>query len=123
MPYTKAPFTLPMPIFGVPHPNEVEVKGVIVLGYDPESHQWLGLRWRDSGTMWLSGGGKETHEDYFAAAERELREETGFDTYLRAVQLGDRFQAHYFNERKNKLDILTRMMIKKGVDIFYSISR
>ncbi len=60
----------------------------------------MALKWRDTGTIWLSGGGCEGDEDYFETAIRELGEETGFHTYLKAVQLGGLFQAHYYNERK-----------------------
>lgn len=70
--YTTINFEEALPVFGTSHADEVEVKGVIVLGYDPAHDTWLGLKWRDSGTVWLSGGGKENDEDYFAAAVREL---------------------------------------------------
>lgn len=99
--YTTVTFEGAESVFGTPHDDDVEIEGVVVLGYDPELDKWLGIRWRDSGTLWLVGGGKELKETYFESAVRELGEEAGFYTYQKAIQLGGRFQAHYYNERKD----------------------
>ncbi len=86
--------------FGDPHPDEVSVEGVIVLGYDAQTKLWLALRWQDDDVVWLVGGGKNTDESFFEAALRELAEETGFNSADRAFQLGASVRSHYYNDKK-----------------------
>jgi len=86
--------------FGAPHPDAVEIEGVVVLGYDPAADKWLGIRWRDTSTLWLVGGGRENQETFRQSAIRGLHEEAGFQTYSEVIQIGNGFIAHYYNERK-----------------------
>lgn len=84
--------------FGEQLEDEVNVEGVVVVGYDPATHKFLGLR-NASGSIWLCGGGRETSESFAETAQRELQEETGYagDQPLR---LGVPIYSHYHNNKK-----------------------
>lgn len=86
--------------YGVAHPGETDVEGVVVLGYDPVIDRWLALQWDVGKAIWLVGGGREGDELFEQSAIRELREETGYVTFAKQVQLGGPVISHYYNEKK-----------------------
>ena len=88
-----------VPDFGKLLPNEKYVEGVVVIGYDQENGELLGLRWKNKAT-WLVGGGKEKGESFEEAARRELAEETGYKSVLTFIPLGSVY-SHYYNDKKN----------------------
>ncbi len=85
--------------FGITRDNETYVEGAVVIGYDKETNEYLGLR-NMKGTLWLVGGGKEAGEDFIENAKRELREETGYSTD-EFVALGNPVYSHYYNKKKD----------------------
>ncbi len=85
--------------FGQPAENEVEVTGAVVIGYNPETKKYLGLR-SLSGNAWLCGGGINEGETYDECANRELMEETGY-VADELTQLGPPVYSHYYNEIKD----------------------
>jgi 8-oxo-dGTP pyrophosphatase MutT (NUDIX family) len=87
--------------FGAPHEGATNVQGVVVVGYDPVINAWMGLRWNDSGSMWLVGGGQEQGESFEQNAIRELAEETGYTSYSEMIKLGGEIISHYYNEKKD----------------------
>lgn len=86
--------------YGTAHAEASDVEGVVVIGYDPIANKWLALEWMDKGTIWLAGGGREADESYAQAAQRELREETGYTNFQTQVQLGEPVISYYYNDKK-----------------------
>jgi 8-oxo-dGTP pyrophosphatase MutT (NUDIX family) len=86
--------------YGTAHPDASDVEGVVVIGYDPAIDKWLALEWHHKNTIWLVGGGKESHESYEQAAIRELKEETGYTAFTEQIQLGGPIVSHYYNDKK-----------------------
>jgi leucyl-tRNA synthetase len=76
-----------------------EVEGVVVIGYDPNTKKFMGLK---NGTHeWLVGGGRENGETFEQAAYRELREEAGFVDVETMVPLGAPIYSYYYNSIKD----------------------
>jgi 8-oxo-dGTP pyrophosphatase MutT (NUDIX family) len=86
--------------YGTAHPDATDVKGVVVVGYDPALNKWLALEWREKKTIWLVGGGREGGESYEQSAVRELKEETGYSKFQEQIQLGGPILSNYFNDKK-----------------------
>ena len=88
------------PDFGKAHDGEVDVRGTVILGYNPKTGKYLGIR---TGTgdlsVWLPGGGLKDGETFEECARREFREETGY-TPKRFVQMGAPIFSHYYNRQK-----------------------
>jgi 8-oxo-dGTP pyrophosphatase MutT (NUDIX family) len=87
--------------YGTPHADASDVRGVVVVGYNPAADKWMGLEWGKLGTMWLVGGGQEEGETFEQNAIRELSEETGYTKYTEIIQLGGPIISHYYNEKKD----------------------
>jgi 8-oxo-dGTP pyrophosphatase MutT (NUDIX family) len=86
--------------YGTAHSGETDVEGVVAIGYDPAINKWLALEWAKHKTIWLVGGGREEGESYAQTAVRELREETGYDSFVQQIQLGGPVISHYYNDKK-----------------------
>lgn len=85
--------------FGKELPNPKGVEGVVVIGYDPQTKKFMGLK---NGTRgWLVGGGREEGETFEQAAYRELREEAGFADVKAMVPLGAPIYSYYYNSIKD----------------------
>ncbi len=84
--------------FGKPLPDAKDVLGVVVIGYDPKSDKYLGLR--HGPQAWLVGGGHEEGETYAQTARRELTEEAGFSKVIKLIPLGDPVYSYYYNDIK-----------------------
>ena len=88
------------PSFGEAHEDEVDVQGTVIVGYNPKTNKYLGLRTGTGGVkVWLPGGGLEKCESFEECARREFKEETGYAPKC-FVQLGVPIFSHYFNPKK-----------------------
>jgi leucyl-tRNA synthetase len=84
--------------FGEKLPDTKQVEGVVVIGYDPRTKQFMGLK---NGTQaWLVGGGREDGESFEVAARRELEEEAGYVNVESWVELGNPIYSYYYNDIK-----------------------
>jgi 8-oxo-dGTP pyrophosphatase MutT (NUDIX family) len=84
--------------FGEPLPDAKDVAGVVVIGYDHVSGQFMGLKNGRQG--WLVSGGREEGEAFEAAARRELTEEAGFSKVIKLISLGNPVYSYYYNSIK-----------------------
>lgn len=84
--------------FGEILPDPKQVEGVVVIGYDPRTHKYMGLKNGNQG--WLAGGGREAGETFEQAAERELREEAGYVEIEAMIPLGPPVYSYYYNDIK-----------------------
>jgi leucyl-tRNA synthetase len=84
--------------FGEPLSDAKEVEGVVVIGYDPKTKKYLGLKNGDLG--WLIGGGREGNESFEETARRELAEEAGYTEIEQLIQLGTPVYSYYYNDLK-----------------------
>jgi 8-oxo-dGTP pyrophosphatase MutT (NUDIX family) len=84
--------------FGDPLPDCKDVFGVVVIGYDPRTGKFMGLKWGEKG--WLVGGGREDGETYAESARRELEEEAGYNQAVSWLELGDPIYSYYYNDIK-----------------------
>ncbi len=85
--------------FGEELPEPKEVEGVVVIGYDPKTKQFMGLK--NGAKGWLVGGGREEGETFEQAAYRELREEAGFVDVEAMIPLGAPIYSYYYNSIKD----------------------
>ncbi|MBC7943256.1 leucine--tRNA ligase [Candidatus Saccharibacteria bacterium] len=84
--------------FGDPLPDSKQVEGVVVIGYDPRTKKYMGLKNGNQG--WLVGGGREEGETFQEAARRELEEEAGFVEVESWIELGSPIYSNYYNDIK-----------------------
>lgn len=85
--------------FGEELPEPKEVEGVVVIGYDPRTKKFMGLKNGNKG--WLVGGGREENETFEQAAYRELREESGYVDVEAMIPLGTPVYSYYYNSIKD----------------------
>lgn len=86
--------------FGEELENPKEVEGVVVIGYDPRTKQFMGLTNNRNQRGWLVAGGREEGETFEQAAYRELREEAGFVNAEAMIPLGAPVYSYYYNSNK-----------------------
>ncbi len=86
--------------FGDELPDPKEVEGVVVIGYDPNTKKFMGLKNGHNNRGWLVAGGREEGETFEHAAYRELREEAGFAQVEAMIPLGAPVYSYYFNSNK-----------------------
>lgn len=89
------------PDFGIPLNDAVDVTGPVVIGFDPETKEFMSLINTKNNMRWLASGGLNEGEDYEAAALRELAEEAGYKNVKKLIQLGGPTYSYYFNSNKN----------------------
>lgn len=86
--------------FGTPLENAQEVRGSVVIAYDPKADRFIGVKTGTNDGLWLLGGGAKDDETFEQAAIRELKEESGFSEYDKVVALGEPVYSYYFNDVK-----------------------
>lgn len=86
--------------FNEPLADCVNVTGVNVIGYDPDTKRFMSLWNNTSNKRWLVSGGRNDDETYQDAALRELREEAGYQEVKQLIPLGDLFYTYYYNPGK-----------------------
>lgn len=84
--------------FGEPLDDAKDISGAVVIGYDPRTSLFMGLK--HGGLGWMVGGGREDGETYLQCAQRELHEEAGFAAAEAWLQLGDPVYSYYYNDIK-----------------------
>ena len=89
------------PDYGIPLDGSVDVTGPVVIGFDPETKEYMSLINSKNGMRWLVSGGLDEGEDYETAALRELKEEAGFNEVAELIKLGGPTYSYYFNTNKN----------------------
>lgn len=88
-----------VPDFGTPIAGAEDVSGVVVIGYDTQTKQFM-TALHDGKTRLVSGG-RDGNESYKEAAYRELAEEAGFTEAVDMIQLGAPVYSYYHNGVKN----------------------
>jgi len=86
--------------FGEELPDPKEIEGVVVIGYDPKTKQFMALKNKRNGRGWLVAGGHEEGETFEQTAYRELREEAGFVDVEAMIPLGAPVYSYYYNSNK-----------------------
>lgn len=86
-------------------------KTISALIYDPKNKRYLCLDWTKYG--WHSGviGGVEEGEDYLMAAEREIKEETGYQNFRFIRYIGGETHNHFFAAHKD----INRYAVSQGM--------
>ncbi|MBH2007265.1 leucine--tRNA ligase [Candidatus Saccharibacteria bacterium] len=88
--------------FGSILPDSVNVTGPVVIGYDPNTKEFMSLRNKNvNDRRWLVAGGLNEGESYEEAARRELKEEAGFSDIVKLISLGEPTNSYYYNSNKN----------------------
>ena len=85
--------------FGKELPDPKQVEGSVVIGYDPRTKKFMGLK--NGNREWLVGGGREEGETFEQTAYRELREEAGFVDVEAMIPLGAPVYSYYYNSIKD----------------------
>ncbi len=80
--------------------NAKEVEGSVIVAYDKATDKFLKLINTKSNEAWLPGGGREEGETFEVAARRELKEEAGFDSFSKFIELGSPILSYYYNNLK-----------------------
>jgi len=90
--------------FGEELPDPKEIEGVVVIGYDPKTKQFMALKNKRNGRGWLVAGGHEEGETFEQTAYRELREEAGFVDVEAMIPLGAPVYSYYYisNKQSNR---------------------
>ncbi|NCU31157.1 leucine--tRNA ligase, partial [Candidatus Saccharibacteria bacterium] len=89
------------PDFGAPLPDAVDVTGPVVVGYDPNTKQFMSLINTKNQLRWFASGGLGDGETYEQAALRELGEEAGYHKVKKLIRLGGPTYSYYYNSNKN----------------------
>lgn len=89
------------PNFGIPLPDAVDVRGPVVIGYDPNTKQYMSLINKNNDLTWFAAGGLNEGETFEQAAYRELAEEAGFRDVKELIRLGGPTYSYYYNSNKN----------------------
>jgi len=89
------------PDYGTPLADAVDVTGPVVIGYDPNTQQFMSLINTKNDSLWFVSGGLDDNETYEDAAVRELAEEAGFRNVKKLIQLGGPTYSYYHNPNKD----------------------
>lgn len=89
------------PDFGIPLEDSVDVTGPVVIGFDPNTGEFMSLINTKNNMRWLASGGLNEGEDYETAALRELKEESGYSEVKKLIQLGGPTYSYYYNSNKD----------------------
>lgn len=84
--------------FGEPLTGAKQVEGVVVIGYNPATGQYLSLN--HEGRTRLVSGGREDGESFEEVAYRELSEEAGYAKVDVMIPLGAPIYSYYTNPMK-----------------------
>ncbi len=116
-------FNLPIriviePETGEVKPNEVFRKRIVALVHDPKSKKVLTLDWGDKyGGHLLIGGGINKGEDVEQAAQREIKEETGY-TNVKLLDKSETVHHHYvaYNKGVNRVTDIIGLFFELNSD-------
>lgn len=89
------------PDFGAPLKDAVDVTGPVVIGFDPNTKEFMSLINTKNNMRWLASGGLEEGENYETAALRELKEEAGYSKVKKMIKLGGPTYSYYYNSNKD----------------------
>jgi len=89
--------------FGTPAVQETLRKTIVAVIYNPENRTYLCQYWPEySGLICLLSGGIEEGESQLAALEREIKEETGYRSFMIDGALGGVIYTHFYKAKTDE---------------------